>query len=52
MAWRQIGKKSKPEAMNVFVRVVAELHPEWWKWPALGLVEAEEEEGEEEMEHK
>lgn len=41
-SWRQLKSMSKPEAMNLYVRAVGELHADWWSWPELGLVEAEE----------
>ena len=40
-AWAEVGHRSKMEAMYLYVSAVEALAPEWWRWPPLGLVEAE-----------
>lgn len=38
-AWKELGNRSKMEAMFMYVQAVEEFNPEWWQWPELGLVE-------------
>ena len=39
-AWKELGNRSKFEAMFMYVQAVEEFAPDWWKWPELGLVPA------------
>ena len=41
-AWKQLGDRSKMEAMFMYVQAVEELEPRWWAWPPLGLCDASE----------
>lgn len=39
-AWKDLGERSKVEAMYLYTQAVADLSPRWWAWPPLGLVVA------------
>eukprot|EP00966_Prymnesium_polylepis_P013231 305398-Prymnesium_polylepis.1 len=36
-AWKQLGNRSRMEAMFMYVSAVEEFAPDWWRWPPLGL---------------
>ena len=37
--WRELGNRSKFEAMFMYVTAIEEFAPDWWTWEPLGLVE-------------
>ncbi len=37
-AWRDLGNRSRMEAMFMYTQAVEELEPRWWAWPPLGLL--------------
>ena len=45
-AWKDLGNRSKMEAMYMYTQAVEELAPDWWKWPPLGLVDGADKEEE------
>lgn len=44
-AWKELGTRSKMEAMFMYVTAVEEFAPDWWQWKELGLVSDEVEDG-------
>ena len=40
-AWKELGNRSKFEAMFMYVSAIEELAPDWWRWPELGLVDSQ-----------
>ena len=40
-AWKELGQRSKMEAMFLYTQAVEEFAPDWWQWPELGLVDAD-----------
>lgn len=43
-AWRELGERSKMEAMFKYVQAMDEFAPAWWEWPDLGVGQQQQDE--------